>query len=223
MILSSISDLTRLQIKLISYFVPCPIFLSFKKKPIQYKIRYKALSNPIPIIAFALFAIFLVSSAIYHLTRPNLEITTKASVTFFWSILPIAIIMAVSSLYTNAEKIVTLLNLILLFEQTLCWTLEIRIYQKIVKVIVGLLGLAASLIAPIFLILINIIEPERAPFIGSVINAGTRIEYYFGHSAAIIGQAWIYFWLAPGLCMTIFNIFIVSIFSMLVSLVEIKR
>ncbi|OXA46159.1 hypothetical protein Fcan01_19068 [Folsomia candida] len=224
MILSSISDLTRFQIKLISCFVPCPIFLPRTNNPILYKVLYKALSNPVPLTVCALFDIFLASSAIYHLTRTNLDVTTKASITFFGAILPIAILMTVSSLYINADKCVTLLNFILSYEKFLK-SEKIRIYQKILKLIVRLLGLPGSFLAPIFLISMNIIEPERAPFVGSVIWAGSRTEYFAGHSIisiAIIGQGWIYCWLSAGACMAIFNVFTATIFSIWVCLVEIK-
>ncbi|OXA38689.1 hypothetical protein Fcan01_26519 [Folsomia candida] len=168
--------------------------------PIRYKVRHESLSNhPVPLTVFALFTIFLPVSSMYHITRPNLDITTKASITLFGSILPIGISMTVTK---NPR--------------------EIRVYQKIVKAIVILLGLVASLVSPILLILINIIEPERAPFIGSLIQAGSRMEYVLGHTVAIIGQGWIYYWLASGLCMAIFNIFTVSVFSMLVCLVKIR-
>lgn len=148
----------------------------------------------------------------------------KFSTTFFGFLLPITILMTVSCLYINAEKCVTLLNFILTYEKFLN-SRQIRSYQKIVKLIVGLLGLVASIVAPIFLIVINILEPERAPSIGSVIKnvVKSRFAYFVGHFAAIILQGWIYAWLAPGFCMAIFNIFIASIFSMLVCLLEIRR
>lgn len=235
MILNSITNLVRLQLKFISLAITPPISLTSEVPPFFSFSSIKSNINT----KLKLYAVFLFFNALWQIkiSPRNTPLTTLISIAFFSFGLLLATHITVESVFLHNEDVVTQLNLILTYEYKLVKkryliSQEMRSYQNILKWIVTLLGTATPIIALIGITLINIMDLKRPPFIGSILPAfpshtseclAITIATGFVHLVALFAQAWIISMLGATVTLMTFHVFVASVTSLWVHLKEISR
>lgn len=121
MIISTTLHISEYHIKLISLFVPYPISLiKTKHGPTFMVTKYKnesRRSRNRTIFSLILYSFGLFFNGFSHLCSPQLDRNVKVSSVFFAVGIPVALWTMLYSWHVHAGDIVTVLNMILVFER----------------------------------------------------------------------------------------------------------
>lgn len=245
MLINSILSQTQFQLEFVSFFTPCPVCVSSDKvDPKIFISLNKSRQSSLPpflrygtVLCLTVYMTFLFFNGLCHSTSPHIDVKVKASATIFSILFPITCFLMVTTWFTDSSDFVTLLNLFLTYERNR-WGKErsgreeeiFGRWQSLLKVLVGLFGFGFSLVCPLSLTLLNILEPDRLPFIGSImpqLECGDSLErkivIFWGHFCVIVFQTWQHYALVPSYILTTANFFVATILSLCAYMGEIMR
>lgn len=239
MIFHETITLAKLQIFLISILIhPTIIFRSDKyqifviSKPTTFR---NLVILRLKILCLIFYAAFLLVHGIYLLIWPSrLDTRTKASLSIFSVMIPTATSLMILTLYNpvKVQDMVTLLNLLLKFEQSMSKSTYCEQPKKkmatAIMLLKGLLcvtSICITIFVPIFAVAINAMEPARFPFLGSLLPPINRdvLGNFVGHLTVILFQGWLYYLIAPTFMFVFSNVFLASLFCLYVYVVSVIR
>lgn len=239
MLISSIVQQNEYQLRLISFFIKPPIFveISTNKKGIT-NLKYTLTSTPPnkEITSFLLkrpkliiltgYMIFLFLNGIYATRSSHVDFNVKVSATIFSILLPVSVFIIIILWFWDPRNLVDLLNMFLEYEKNHYFSEKRwKIWRISLKYFIWIFGFGFSLLAPISLASLNVLETDRLPFLGSLIprEESMELRMVFAHGVIIVFQTWQYYLAFPSYVLITTNIFIASILSLLLYLGEISR
>lgn len=173
MILSSTLAATKHQIKLVSVFIHCPIYLSpnlfFKVSATPRNSSWTIFKTP-ALLCLLTYSTFLLFNGAFHLGQPGIDVTTRAVICqFSFGVLPVVVTL-LFSWYRKPEDFVSLLKMFLRFERTL-WgkqcPAEFRKLGRYLSYSLWVLVFEGSIAAALLVFVIILVQ--RIPFLGSLI------------------------------------------------------
>lgn len=249
MLISSIVPETVYQLNFISFFIKAPIsvcksstirnnqkhlnFFHYKLTcPRKHKTLMTYLRKNRKFLPLLIYTIFLLFNGIHAASLSHVDINVKISSTIFSIIFPIAVFFVIIPWFYNPSDFVRLLNMFLVYESNsdVAKSDSVKFWKTILKYFLWIFGFGFSLIAPLGMGCLNVIELHRPPFLGSVLPfmeiskiSETGILICFLHLFSILFQVWQYYLMFLSYFLIMGNIFVPSILSMGVYLGEILR
>lgn len=183
MILSSTINVTKSQLKLISFFINPPLRIgkNHEKNPVFYDPTQARLNKVLKVKLFSLafYAAFLFFNGIQHLRNPTLQMGEKVLIALFSFGIPVLLLAIVTSWYGNPKDFAILLNMLVANERRIFDAGEkeygrILSYGKFLKFALRALGLYGSVLLQIFMLLLLLAKAGKPPFLGSLIPGTLR-------------------------------------------------
>ncbi|XP_035707774.1 uncharacterized protein LOC118435592 [Folsomia candida] len=220
MVLTSVIEVTKCQIKLVSYFIHCPISVNTRANQNSVfswspKVR-KEMQHLLKLTSLVAYAVFIFLSGLINLDK--ISYTKDAFVAMISIGVPSCSLLLIFS-HRSGNDIVVLLNMLFLYEKRNSICLEVRNLKDLFYYGFWVFGMFGSTIGgPLFVTLLNLVNLNTPPFLGWVIPDVKDSPYLkliiFTHGIALLFQAWAYCTLAGAVIFITGNVFLTTVFSL---------
>lgn len=171
MVLTSVIEVTKCQIKLVSYFIHCPISVNTRANQNSVfswspKVR-KEMQHLLKLTSLVAYAVFIFLSGLINLDK--ISYTKDAFVAMISIGVPSCSLLLIFS-HRSGNDIVVLLNMLFLYEKRNSICLEVRNLKDLFYYGFWVFGMFGSTIGgPLFVTLLNLVNLNTPPFLGWVI------------------------------------------------------
>ncbi|OXA54770.1 hypothetical protein Fcan01_11081 [Folsomia candida] len=207
-------SLIKCEIEFISLFICCPIYLKFENGEPIFKLTQSprksnhVMINTAKLALLSIYATFLLCNAFYHVAHTSVGIEPKASLSFLQ--------LSFQSLYPPASGVPK--------------SQDRLYYGNLFKGVMWILVYGFSIIAPLTITVLNVVDPDRLPFLGSILphftdcaNGDRKLIILVLHMTSVIFQTYLYSMLASSVLMVLGNVFFLSVLSLYNNLNKIVR